>query len=61
MVWAAVSKSWKSPLILVGQRVKINADLYINDISVPVFQEMKKHFNDQPFTFQQDREPFHSS
>ena len=31
-VWAAVSKSWKSPLIFVEQRVKINTDLYINNI-----------------------------
>ena len=27
--WAAVSKSWKSPLIFMEQRVKINTDLYL--------------------------------
>lgn len=61
MVWAAVSKSWKSPLIFVEQGVKINTDRYINDILVPAFEEMKKHFKDQPFTFQQDGAPSHTS
>ena len=53
MVWTAVTNSWKSPLIFVEQEVKINTDLYINNILVPTFKEMKKHFNDQPFNFQQ--------
>lgn len=61
MVWAAISKTWKSPLIFVEQGVKINSDRYINDILVPALEEMKKHFKDHPFTFQQDGAPSHTS
>ena len=61
MVWAAISKTWKSPLIFVEQGVKINSDRYINDILVPAHEEMKKHFKDQFFTFQQDGAPSHTS
>ena len=35
MVWAAVSKSWKSPIIFIERGVKINTDAYINKILVP--------------------------
>ena len=61
MVWAAISKTWTSPLIFVEQGVKINSDHYINNILVPALEEMKKHFKDQPFTFQQDGAPTHTS
>ena len=61
MVWATISKTWNSPLIFVKQGVKINSDRYINDILVPALEEMKKHFKDQPFTFQQDGAPSHTS
>ena len=61
MVWAAIYKSRKAPLIFVKQGVKINTDLYINNIFVPAFEEMEKHFNDQPFTIQQDGAKSHIS
>ncbi|XP_076044978.1 uncharacterized protein LOC143027553 [Oratosquilla oratoria] len=44
-----------------SQGVKINSDRYINDILVPALEEMKKHFKDHPFTFQQDGAPSHTS
>ena len=53
MVWAVVSNSWKSPQILLQQVVNINLDLYINNIQIPAFEELKKHFKHQHFTFQQ--------
>ena len=51
MVWATVFKYWQSPLILVEQAVKINTDLYVNNIVVTTFEKMKIHFNNQSFTF----------
>ena len=38
MVWATVSKYWKLPLIFVKQKLKINTDLYINNIVIPAFE-----------------------
>ena len=39
MVWAAVSKTWKSPLIFVKQGAKVNTNVYINDILAPALRE----------------------
>ena len=61
MAWAAVYKSWKSPLIFVNKGIKINTDRFINDIFVPSFEEMEKHFEHQLFTFQQNGAPSHTS
>ena len=48
MVCAAVSQSWKSPLIVVKLGVKINTDRYIKDILVLALEEMEKSFKDHP-------------
>lgn len=61
MVWAAVSKSWKSPLIFVKEGAKVNTNAYIDDILTPALCEMKKHFKNETFTFQQDGAPSHTS
>ena len=61
MVWGAVSKTWKSPLIFVERGVKINTESYINAILTSSLEEMKKHFKDAGFTFQQDGAPSHTS
>ena len=45
MVWGAISKSWKSPLIFVKEGVKV----------------MKEKFKNKSFTFQQDSVPSHTS
>ena len=34
MVWAEVSKTWKSSLIFVKQGAKVNKNVYINDIFI---------------------------
>ena len=61
MVWAAISENWRSTLIFVKKGTKLNANSYIEDILTPVHVEMKKHFKDDPFTFQQDGAPSHTA
>ena len=61
MVWAAVSKDWKSPLIFVKQGAKVNKNVYIDDILAPALRDMKEHFKNGDFTFQQDSAPTHTS
>ena len=61
IVWAAVSKSWKSPLTFIKQGTKPNINVYIEDISIPASQAIKKHFENKNFTFQQDNAPSHTS
>ena len=60
MVWAAMSKTWKSPLIFVKQGPKVNTNVYIDDILAPALRNMKKHFKNEDFTFQQDGAPSHT-
>ena len=52
MVSAAVSKTWKYPLIFVKKGVKNNKNVYVNDVLAPALCEMKKHFKIEDFTFQ---------
>ena len=61
MMWAAISKTWKSPLIFVPQGAKVNTKAYIETILTPALQAAKKHFKDKPFIFQQDGAPSHTS
>ena len=61
MVWVAVSKMWKSPLILIKQGTKLNTNAYVEDILIPASQATKKHFGNENFTFQQDSAPSHTS
>ena len=61
MVWAAISENWRSPLIFVKEGAKLNTNLHIQDILTLAHVEMKKHFKDDPFTFQQDGAPSHTA
>ena len=61
MVWAAISKTWKSPIIFVPQGAKVNTNAYIKTILTSALQAAKKHFKDKPFIFQQDAAPSHTS
>ena len=45
MVWAAVTKPWKSPLIFVKQSAKVITNVYIDDILSPALGDMKEHLN----------------
>ena len=49
MVWAAVSKTWKSPLIFVKKSANVNTNAYIDDILTLALREMKKHFKNKEF------------
>ena len=61
MVWAAVSKDWKSPLIFVKQGAKVNKNVYIDDVLAPALPDMKENFKNEDFTIQQDGAPYHTS
>ena len=60
MVWAAVSKTWKSPLIFVKQVARVNTNMYINDILAPALSDMNEHIKNGDFTFQQVGAPSHT-
>ena len=62
MVWAAISKTWRSPLIFVEEKVKINAKVYIDKILQPMNASAKVHFGDDKlWTFQQDGATAHTA
>jgi transposase len=61
MVWAAVSRTWKSPLIFVPPGVKVTAKNYIEDVLIPMSVEAKKHFKNRPWTLQQDGATSHTA
>ena len=48
MVWAAISKSCRSPLIFVDPGAKINAKCYVDNILKPMLEYAKDHFVDIP-------------
>ena len=60
MVWAAVSKTWKSPLIFVKEDAKMNTTGYIDNILTPALHEIQTQFKNCKFTFHQDRAPSHT-
>ena len=61
IMWAAISKIRKSPLIFVSQNAKVNTNAYLDTILTPALQEAEKHMKDKPFTFQQDGTPSQTS
>lgn len=62
MVWAAVSETWKSPLIFVEENCKINAKVYIETILKPMHKQAMEHFgNEALWTFQQDGATAHTA
>ena len=62
MVWAAISKTWRSPLIFVEEKAKINAKAYIEQILQPMLSSAQLHFGDERlWTFQQDGATAHTA
>ena len=59
MVWAAVTKSGRSPLVFVEQGVKLNQENYRNVGSLLPWA--KEHFKKRPWTFQQHSAPSHGA
>ena len=62
MVWGAITKSVRSPLIFVEQGVKLNQENYQNDILAGLLLPWaKEHFKKCPRTFQLDSAPSHKA
>ena len=62
MVWGAVTKSVRSPLVFVEQGIKLNQENYQNDILVgSLLPWAKGHFKKRPRTFQLDSAPSHGA
>ena len=62
MVWGAITKSVRSPLVFVEQGIKLNQQNYQNDILVgSLLPWAKEHFKKRPRTFQLDSAPSHGA
>lgn len=62
MVWAAITADGRSPLVFIDRGVKINAQIYRENILEGVLKPWaRKHFGRRPWTFQQDSAPSHSA
>ena len=44
IVWASVSKPWKSPLIFKKMRARVNKNVYIHDILASALRDMNEKF-----------------
>ena len=62
MVWVAITATVRSSLVFVPSEVKLNTQRYISDIlEAELFLWARKHFDDAPWTLQQDSAPSHGS
>ena len=51
MVWAAFSKTWKSPLIFIEKIVKINVEYYVANVLKSISLLLNDHYKDKNWTF----------
>lgn len=62
MVWGAISKKGKLPLLFIDKGVKINAAFYLkNVLQDHLLPEAKKLYGDVTWCFQQDSAPAHAA
>ena len=62
MVWAGVCATGKTPLIFIDRNVKINAQVYQQNVLKDVVEPWaSNHFDQQGFTLQQDWAPAHGA
>lgn len=62
MVFGAISKRGKLPLLFIDRGVKINQNYYLNEVLKKfVFPEAKKLYGNERFCFQQDSAPAHKA
>lgn len=62
MVWAGVTANGKTPLVFVDQGVKINQQVYRDQILEAVVKPwVSQHFGQDKWTFQQDSAPAHKA
>ena len=61
MVWAAISARGKSPLVFVPQNLKINSQVYMEEMERSLLPWAHTIFGDDEWTFQQDGAPGHKA
>lgn len=62
MVWAAITRNGRSPLVFVPEGCKINAQVYRELILEGALEPWtRKHFGSEPYVFQQDSAPAHKA
>ena len=62
MVWAAVTESGRNPLFFGDQRVKLNQQIYRDDILVgALLPWAQEHLKKRPWSFQQNSAPSHET
>ena len=62
MVWCAISKKGKFPMVFVESGTRINASFYIQNILGPVLKvHSEKMYSNKDWVFQQDSAPAHKA
>ena len=62
MVWGGISGKGKSQLVFIEKGIKINSNIYVNNILIPYVKPLNESiFKNTQWIFQQDSEPSHSS
>uniref|UniRef100_A0A914VSL0 Transposase n=1 Tax=Plectus sambesii TaxID=2011161 RepID=A0A914VSL0_9BILA len=62
MVWGGVTHSGKTPLVFIDEGVKVNQDVYRQQIlEQALLPWAQQHFCDEDWTFQQDSAPSHKA
>jgi hypothetical protein len=62
MVWAAISRKGRLPLVFMDRGVKINAEYYKTEVLQRILlPEAKKSYGDEYHCFQQDGVPSHTA
>ena len=61
MVWAAISRRGKTPLVFVDQGIKINRNVYMNMVRDHLLDWANETFDGEKWCFQQDSAPGHKA
>ena len=62
MVWGGISGKGKSQLVFIEKGIKINSNIYVNNILIPYVKPLNESiFKNTQRIFQQDSGPSHSS
>lgn len=62
MVWAAISATGRTPLVFVPSGVKVNAQMYLNNILIESLKPWADdHYGGRSWVFQQDSAPAHKA
>jgi hypothetical protein len=62
MVWGAISRKGRLPLVFINRGVKINAEYYKKEVLQRILlPEPQKLYGDEYYCFQQDGAPSHTA